>query len=242
MTLVAAYGAGVRRVGRRGRRWPAHRSVSFAAGAVAVAVAGVIPESTFTWHMAGHVLLSMVAPVLMVVSAPLTLALQAAGRGVRSRLLTALHTRPARVAAHPLVGWVLFGGTLVGFYLSPIFPLSLRSPALHGLTHLHFLLAGAVFAWPLVGNDPVPRPLPHGLRLLAVLAAVPFHAVLGMALLSSRSPLAPHAYPRLSDQRAAASLAWAAGELFAVALIGIAFFRWAAADRREADRLDRCLH
>src|SRR5207302_1658708 len=83
-----------------------------------------------------------------------------------------------RALAQPIVVWLLFGTTLVGFYASPLFPLSLDHPWLHALVHLHFVLVGCVFLWPLIGVDAVPRPLPFAARLLAVLVAVPFHAFL----------------------------------------------------------------
>jgi putative copper resistance protein D len=85
----------------------------------------------------------------------------------------------------------------------------------------------------------MPRRVPFGARLLAVLVAVPFHAFVGIALLSADSPVAPDAYPSLADQRRAAALLWASGELFGAAVVGIVFAQWLAADRREAARADR---
>ena len=58
-------------------------------------------------------------------------------------------------------------------------------------------MAGTLFLAGLVGIDP--RPAARRRRLLALLVAVPFHAVVGLALLSAGSPVAPDAYPLLSD-------------------------------------------
>jgi putative copper resistance protein D len=237
--LAVLYGRGVRRLGRRGRVWPAARSVAFAAGVVAMTAGAVISETSFVGHMAGHVLLGMVAPLLLALGRPVTLALQSAARPARRSLLRVLHSGPARVVTHPVVGFALFGGTLVALYLSPLFALSLRNPVVHVAVHLHFLAAGCLFLWPLVGADPLPRPVPYGARILAVLAAVPFHAFLGVALLSTRSPLAPAVYPSLSDQHAAAGLLWASGELLTLAAAGIVLRLWMQADERQAGRLDQ---
>jgi cytochrome c oxidase assembly factor CtaG len=236
--LAVLYGAGVRRLGRRGRVWRVRRSLAFGAGAVTVAASGVIPETSFVGHMTGHVLLGMVAPILLALGRPATLALQSTGRPARRRLLRVLHSGPARTLAHPVVGFGLFGATLVALYLSPLFPLSLRNPAVHAAVHLHVLAAGCLFLWPLVGADPLPRPLPYGARILAVLAAVPFHAFLGVALLSTRQPLAPEVYPSLSDQHAAAGLLWGSGELFTLVTAAVVLRAWMDADERHAMRFD----
>ena len=154
-------------------------------------------------------------------------------------MLRALHSAPARILASPLVGFTVFGATLVVLYLSPLFPLSLRNPVVHAAVHGHFLAAGCLFLWPLIGSDPLPRALPFGARILTVLAAVPFHAFLGLVLLSTRSPLAPANYPSLADQHAAAGLLWASGELMTLAMAGIVLRVWMAADGRDAARIDR---
>ena len=102
-------------------------------------------------------------------------------------------------------------------------------------------MIGCLFLWPLVGIDVTPRPLPHGARLLAVLVAVPFHAFLGVALLSTTAPLAPSVYPSLDDQHAAAGILWASGELLTLVIAAIVFAQWWAAEQRESVRLDRRL-
>ena len=239
--LALCYGMAVRRLAGRGRRWPVRRTVAFGAGVVAVIGSEVVPESTFVGHMTGHVLLGMAAPLLLGLGAPVTLTLQAVSRPAKRRLLQALHSGPARIIANPLVGFTLFGATLVALYLSPLFPLSLRNPVVHAAVHLHFLAAGCLFLWPLVGADPLPRPVPYGARILAVLAAVPFHAFLGVALLSTRAPLAPAVYPSLSDQHAAAGLLWASGELLTLVTAAIVLWAWMDADERDAARLDQRL-
>ena len=57
------------------------------------------------------------------------------------------------------------------------------------------MAAGALFMWPLVGVDPIPGRVPFGARILTVMAAVPFHAFLGLALISTTTALAPGVVP-----------------------------------------------
>jgi putative copper resistance protein D len=188
--------------------------------------------------MTEHVALGMLAPILFALGAPITLALQAPdGR----RLRRVLHSPVVRAVTNPILVWVLFGATLVALVFSPLLELSVRNDAVHALVHAHFLLAGTLFAATLIAVDPIPRPLPHGARLFAVLLAVPFHAFVGVALLTASTPLFPETYPSLSDQRSAAGVLWASGELLTVVLAGIVFARWWAAEQRAATRLDRRL-
>ena len=230
--------AGLLAEAARGRR---ARWIPFAAGVIVLAAAAVLPESAFSWHMTQHVLLGMVVPILLALGAPITLALQASSQPTTTTLLRVLHGRLAATLTHPVVAWLLFGGTLIAFYLSPLFELSLRHSWLHTLVHVHFLVVGSLFLWALVGIDVTPRPLPYGARLLAVLVAVPFHAFLGVALLSTTAPLAPSVYPSLGDQHAAAGILWASGELLTLGVAAIVFARWWAAEQRESVRLDRRL-
>jgi len=235
VALAAVYIVGVRRVPRR---WPRLRTTAFLAGCAVLAAASVLPDRSFTTHMSEHVAVGMAAPILFALGAPITLALQAAHGGGLRRLL---RSPIVRVVTHPIVAWMLFGVTLVALIFSPLLELSVRNDAVHAVLHAHFRLAGALFATTLIAIDPIPHPLPHGARLLAVLLAVPFHAFVGVALLTSSTPLFPNVYPSLTDQRTAAALLWASGELLTLTVAGIVFARWWAAEQRAAVRLDRRL-
>ena len=69
----------------------------------------------FSAHMVSHMVLSMVAPIFLVLAAPVTLALrtlpgprQSGEVSPRGLLMSFLHSRFTRVVTHPLVGPVLF--------------------------------------------------------------------------------------------------------------------------------------
>ena len=204
------------------------------AGAVVVA-AGSFDTGSFSSHMVGHVALGMVGPLLLALGAPVTLALQTARW--RAGLRRVVHSDVVAAVTHPVVAWTVFGVTPFVLYFTPLFDLSVRNGLMHGAVHVHLVAVGCLFCWPAVGLDPVRHRLPHGARVLYLFVAVPFHAVLGLAILSSNTPLAP-AYG-LGDQRAAAGIVWAAGDLFGLVATGVALLRWMAADEREAARADR---
>lgn len=232
--ISAAYLVGASRVRRR---WPPARTVAFLAGAAVVAGALVVDgRRSFAAHALQHLLLAMVAPALLALGGPVTLALQASGGAIRRLLLRGLHSRLAALVASPLVAWALFGGSMLALYLTPLYRLSLDNAAMHEALHLHFLLAGSLFFWPVLGVDPVPRRLHHGARLLMVFLTIPFHAVLGMALLGSR-PLAPaHS---LADHRAGTGVLWAAGDLLGLVAVLVVAAQWMGHDERQATREDR---
>ncbi len=242
---VVGYVVGVRRLADRGRRWPQSRTAPFVAGAAILAAASEIglgryDTDSFSAHMLEHVALGMVIPLLLALGAPFTLALQTSGPVVRSTLRRAVRSRPVAVLTHPVVGWTLFGLTPFVLYFTPLFDLSLRNGFVHGAVHLHLLAVGCLFCWPAVGIDAVGHRLPHGGRVLYLFVAVPFHAVLGLAILSAKLPLAESSYgPGLADQRTAAAIVWVAGDLFGLLAGGVAVVRWMAADERDAARMDR---
>jgi putative membrane protein len=116
--------------------------------------------------------------------------------------------------------------------------------------HVHFVLAGCLFMWHVVGLDPIPHALGYGARLLFVLVALPFHAFLGAALLGSERVLGGGWYDEvvrdwgtspLADQRTGAGILWLTGELLGVVLVLLVLRQWMRADAREAARHDRQL-
>lgn len=235
------YALGVKDLARRGRRWAPARTVAFC-GALAAAVlatqSGVsrYEHDRFTVHMAQHVLLGLVVPLLVVLSAPLTLALQTAPATARQLLRSALHSTGGRLLAHPMAGWSLFGGGLVVLYLTPLLDLAAHDRIVHMAVHAHIVVAGVLFLTPLLGIDTLPRRIPHGARLLVLLLAVPFHTVVAMAMISATAPVAPETYPLLDDQRRAAAIFWVTGELFTLCAAAVVLRQWWTAEQRAAAR------
>ena len=230
---------------RRHPRWPRVRSAAAVAAIVAAVIAtqsgvATYDASSLTAHVIQHILLGMVVPVLAAASAPITLVLQAADPATRQVVRSALHHPMIRLLSRPLLGFAVFGGSIVVLMFSPLLDAAARNGAVHLLVHVHIVFAGALFAWPLVGADPVPSRPGHGARLLIVLAAVPFHAFVGAALLTAGAPILD-SYPSLADQRRAAGLLWGAGELLTVAVAGIVSTDWYRAEQRAGRRADRRL-
>lgn len=223
--------------------WPRPRVVAGSAAFVLAVIAtqsGVATHDTdsFTAHVLQHVLLGMAVPLLAALAAPITLVLQAADPATRQVLRRVLRHPVVAAVSRPVVGFVAFGVSVVALTFTPVLDRAAENDLVHFGVHAHLVLVGSLFVWPLVGVDPVPARPSHGARLLIVLAAVPFHAFVGVALLASSEPVLD-SYPSLADQDRAAGILWGAGELLAVTTAAIVFADWYRADRRAAVRADR---
>jgi len=256
---VALYLVGVRRMRARGDAWPVLRTIGWVLGwAIFVwatcGAPGVYGRVLFSVHMLMHMTVSMVAPILMVLAAPITLALRTLTPrkdktlGPRELLLGLVHSRFLAVLGNPVVAATFFFGSLVVFYFSPLFELALRTHTGHVLMTTHFLLAGYLFAWVLVGIDPGPRRWPPSLRLVVLFVTVSFHAFFGVALTTGTTLLAPTFFQSLSlpwavdllaDQRAGGAVAWGVGELPTLVLALLVTLAWVRSDGAETKRLDR---
>lgn len=255
LLAVVLYLGGVRRLAKRGRRWSWARTTSFLAGIAVLVVATqsmveVYDDVLFSLHMVQHMLLGMIAPLLLALGAPVTLALQASHRSTQRTLLRIVHSRPLVLLTNPLVAWSVMGATLFVYYFTSLYPYSLRHPWFHDYMHLHFVVAGVLFFWPIVGLDPQRHRLSYPARLGYVLLAVPYHLFFGLALLSASKPLAAGYYASLhrtwgasllADQRSGAYVVWAMGDVFGLVAGGIVLLQWIAYDERRQRREDRRL-
>lgn len=205
-------------------RWPWPRTASWYAG-LAAATAGLLLAGDFRTHAAGHLLLGMVAPLLLVLAAPVTLALRALPVPRARRLSRVLRSAPARALTHPVVAAVLDVGGLWLLYTTDLYALAARHPAVHLAVQAHVLLAGYLFTASLVGVDPAPhRPRPAVRAAVLVLAAAA-HAVLAKHLYGAPPAGVP-------DARAGAQLMYYGGDVVEVALAVLLCREWLGAPRR----------
>jgi putative copper resistance protein D len=256
---VSLYLVGVRRMRARGDSWPAARTIGWVLGWVIFVWAtsgapGVYGRVLFSVHMVLHMTVSMAVPILLVLAAPVTLALRTLTPrrdntlGPRELLLAVIHSRYMAVIGNPIVAAVIFFGSLIVFYYSPLFELALRTHTGHVLMTTHFLLAGYLFAWVLVGIDPGPKRWPPVMLLLILFGTISFHAFFGVALTSGTTLLAPTffqglhlpwAVDLLADQRTGGAVAWGIGELPTLILALLVTLAWVRSDKAESTRLDR---
>ncbi|GGX23755.1 cytochrome c oxidase assembly protein [Streptomyces chartreusis] len=255
---LALYAWGVVRLRRRGDAWSVWRTISYVAGVLSVMLVmctglndyGMV---MFSVHMVQHMVISMLSPILILLGAPITLALRAmppAGRGrkgPREWLLALLHSRYMRIITHPAFTIPLFIASLYALYFTPIFDFLMGSKTGHIAMMIHFLAVGVVFFWPIIGVDPGPHRPGYLMRMLELFAGMPFHAFFGIALMMASEPMVETfknppgslAIDALSDQNAAGGIAWAFSEVPSVLVLIALLFQWYGSEQRQAKRKDR---
>jgi cytochrome c oxidase assembly factor CtaG len=249
------YWMSLRSIKNRNRRWPTMRTLSFFGGLIVVILAtqsfiGVYDTTLFSIHVVQHVMLAMVAPLLLVAGAPVTLAIQAADRHLQVGIVSFMRSRTVTFLTRPLFAWVLYAAIMFAYYFSPIYDLSLRNDFAHEVVHVVFLFVGSLFFWSVIGVDQGPNAVSYPARILALLAAMPFHAFLGVAILSSSDILGGDFYRKLdrdwgpslvADQQAGGVLMWVCGGIVTVAALLVIAWQWRQSDLREARRADRAI-
>ncbi|GAA3046351.1 cytochrome c oxidase assembly protein [Streptomyces glomeratus] len=169
------------------RAWSPWRTAGFITGLALLAVALLPPvaplaHDDFRGHMAQHMLIGMYAPLALVLGAPMTLLLRAVP-AAHARLLTGvLHSRAARLLAHPAIALLLSTGSLAVLYFTPLYTAAMAHPAGHWLLHAHFLLSGCLFAHVIAGPDPAPARPGVRTRLVYLGCAIAAHAVIAQLM------------------------------------------------------------
>ena len=258
--VVGLYVLGVVALKHRGDRWPWGRTVSFVVvgmGLFAVATqSGIAAYDTtlLSDHMVQHMILSMAVPLALALGAPVTLALRTLPGLPRRWLLALLHSRVARALSFPPLTFGLFVLSPWALYFSGWYDASLRSAYVHEMMHVHLVVVGCLFFWPLIGVDPVPGRVAYPFRMLMVLMTLPFHAFLGVTIMDSSRLLAEDWYAGVregpmgswlptiaADQQLAGGILWGTGDLMGLVFFGVLFSQWVRDSMREAAREDRRL-
>lgn len=260
VVAVALYIKGVIVLTKRGDKWPVGRTISFALGISVIDFAtsgglGLYAHFTFSYHMIAHMFLGMIAPIGIVLGAPITLALRtlpqgrtSTERGVRGSLISALHSRVGRFFTNPLIALAIFDGSLFALYFTSLFGAMMQSHAGHFFMNIHFILAGTLFFYVVVGIDPNPRKIPHLVRMVILLAAMSIHAFFSVALMSSTTLIdqgyfaslkTPWLLDLFADQNKGGAIGWAMGEIPILLALVATFIQWMRDDSREAKRIDK---
>ena len=231
-------------------RVPGWRVAAWLAGVTVIAIAlvsavDVYAEGLFAVHMIQHLLLAMVAPPLLALGAPMTLALRVAAPGLRRGvLLPLLHSRLVKAISWPPVGWAIFAGVMWATHFSPIFNAALENESLHFAEHLLYLVAGALFWWPVIGADPIRWRLSPIGRMVYLGSQMPFNTAVGLAIYFAPAVLYPH-YALLgrtwgpdpyTDQQLAGIVMWGIGDLILLGALVLAVAAWLRADEMQSRR------
>jgi putative membrane protein len=240
LLAIALYIVGLWRIARSGRHFPMRAVVCFGLGIAAIVAALFGPLDDFSdvslsWHMVQHLALVSIAAPLLLLGAPLRLALAALPTRQASTLAAVLASQPMNILTHPVFAWFQFAAVLYGTHFSPLYEMALENEGVHALEHTLYIVSALIFWTPLLAVAPAPHAPAHPVRLLSIFLALPMSAFLGFAFYVTNHVLYAHyaAHPgALADQMNAGAVMWLAGgtPLF-VALLWIVA-DWGARERR----------
>lgn len=259
MLAAALYVMGVIRLRSRGDRWPWGRTISWLLGIGVViwttnAGIALYAQVSAGLHMVQHMTMSMVGPMLLVLGGPFTLALRALrpstgpSWGPREWIVWGLHSPIAKVVTNPFFVFVVFSLSMFGLYFTPAMAWLMGSHLTHVAMQVHFIASGYLFAWIVMGVDPVPRPLPYWARFGLVLVVLGVHGFFSVIVMMSSQPLAQEWYSvvrpdwvtdPVADTIFGGQVAWGISEIPMLFMVIILVFQWARSDNREARRKDR---
>jgi cytochrome c oxidase assembly factor CtaG len=259
--LVAAglYLAGVITLRQRGDKWPIGRTLSWLLGISLViwttnAGISLYAQVSVGLHMVQHMTMSMIAPMFLVLGGPFTLALRAlrpstTGRwGLREWIVWGLHSPAAKIVTNPFFVFAIFSFSMFALYFTPLMAWLMGSHIGHLAMQMHFISSGYLFAWIVMGVDPVPRPLPYWARFGLILLMVGVHGFFAVIIMMGSEPLAQEWYSivrpewvtdPLADTKFGGQIAWGISEIPMLFMILMVAWQWSRSDDREAQRRDR---
>ena len=259
LTAAAVYIAGVITLHRRGDKWPINRTIFWLLGISLViwttnAGISVYAQVSLGLHMVQHMTMSMLAPMFLVLGGPFTLALRAlkpstTGRwGLREWIVWGLHSPAAKIVTNPFFVFAVFSLSMFALYFTPLMAWLMGSHVGHLAMQMHFIASGYLFAWIIMGVDPVPKPLPYWARFGLILLMVGVHGFFAVIIMMGSEPLAQDWYgivrpewvtDPLADTKFGGQIAWGISEIPMLFMILTVAWQWSRSDDREAARKDR---
>jgi putative membrane protein len=260
--LVAGwlYARGLRAsIGTRRKLHPWWRPILYYTSLVMIFVALSSPldhltSELFVAHMAQHLLL-MVAPALVLLSAPFIPVLRGIPRGVRRSIVAPVLRHPAlrrplKLLSLPLIAWPLFAVTMLGWHAPPAYELALRSDTAHLLEHGAFIGGALLFWWNVIDAVPLRGNLPYLARAPYIfLMTIPNFSLGAFLTFSPKAWYAQYqtgtltwGLSALEDQQIGALLMWIPGALVLLsALLLVLVYAVLSEERRQQEREARAL-
>jgi putative membrane protein len=251
-----AYLAGIRRVQRRGGRWPMPRTVAFVClGLIGLVVTtmgwpGVYAPVLFSVYALQVVTLLMVVPMLLALGRPIGLAKAALGPVGAARLDAVLNSRAARLFTVPVASPLLLALIPFLIFFTPWYQATLQHPLLQPVTHVALLLVGLAVLLPLWEADTIAARIPYLVAMLFAFIELLADAVPGIIIRLDTHVIAsgyfaalarPWGPTALDDQQLGGDFLWCIGEAVDVPFLALLVLQWSRADTRVAQHIDEVL-
>jgi cytochrome c oxidase assembly factor CtaG len=235
---------------REGTRWPPARTLAFTgglavAGAAVMGSPGAYGDGGLFWlHMIEHLMLIMIAPWLLCLGHPVSLALRATRGRPHEWIEAAGRSRVVWLVRSPIVGLALYIAILFGIHLSSFMDAMMGSPALMALERALYLGGGYLYFSRLLTADPPSGAIPYPLRLFSLFMGMSADTVVGIVLLQTPNPpfpayasMHPHWGPGpLADIHGGGAVMWIGGDGLMFLMMVVVGATWLTDRSPEAGR------
>lgn len=225
------YVAAVLQSNKKHRPWPWYRTAFWCAGFISMALSLTGPlaaqsHTNFIAHMAGHLLLGMLAPLLIALAAPMTLVFRILSVSSARRLTRLLKSRPFFLLSHPATAAILNTGGLYVLYTTDLYMAMHHNLLLGMLVHVHIFLAGYLFTVAIIYIDPIAHRFSFIYRSIVLMLALAGHGILAKYIYAHP----PNGVPR-EEAEAGGMLMYYGGDAIDLILIIILCYHWYRASR-----------
>ena len=198
-----------------------------------------LSEHMLSFHQLQHFILRMLAPLLVLLGAPLTPMLRGlplwflqgwVRPTVRNPLARAIYEK----LTNPVITVVIFMGVLYLWQFPGGFNLALRNEFIHAIMHMTMMSSGFIFYWAVI--DPAPRRsrVHYGVRVLYLGLIVLPNTILGAVITFSRGIIytgyedvyQPFNMSLLTDQQIGGLMLWVPGDMMSILVAGIVMIMW----------------
>lgn len=216
---------------RRYKQWPVYRTTFAILGAVfaASAVIGPLADRShvdFTAHMLGHLLLGMLAPLLFVLAAPMTLILRTLNVRTARRLSRFLRSWTVSIISNPIITSLLNIGGLWLLYTTDLFAAMHQNTTLHVLVHIHVFLAGYLYTVSFIYIDPTSHRYSFMYRAIVFMISLAGHGILSKYIYAHP----PSGVP-VNEAEKGGMLMYYGGDAIDIIIIIILCYQWYRAPR-----------
>jgi putative membrane protein len=236
LLLLAMY---VIAVFKQNKRWPIHRTFFFLCGVICVCLSvlgplAILSHIDFRVHMFSHLLLGMVAPLCIVIAAPMTLFLRTLPVSWARRLSVILKSSPSRFLTNPFVAAFLNIGGLWLLYTSSLYDHMHEFAWIHFLVHFHLFMAGYLFTFSIIPSDPMPHRFSFRYRAIVLVLALAGHGILAKYLY-----VHPPTGVSIPQGETGGKIMYYGGDVIEVVIIYLLCQKWIQPNRRYIGKNDR---
>ena len=198
-----------------------------------------LSEHMLSFHQLQHFLLRMLAPLLILLGAPLTPMLRGlppwALQGivkptVRHWFARAVYDK----LTNPVISVSIFMGVLYFWQIPGPFNAALRSEFIHAVMHMTMMSSGFIFYWAVIDPKPHRSRVHYGVRVLYLGLIVLPNTILGAVITFSKAIIyteyegvyQPFSMSILTDQQLGGLVLWVPGDMMSILVAGIVMVMW----------------